>query len=215
MILPCPACATRYLVDPADLGRGGRQVRCARCGHVWFQNATSETPERIDLTAPEPASPPPAGGPVQLPAVLDAHPDRTALIGWATFVLVFLLLLAGLYTFRHPITAAWPATARLYDALSLPVNARDLALREIDYERGREGGKPVLVIRGTIVNPTGQPRDVPPLRLSLRDAADRELRHWTVPPPTRHLAAGARARFTVRLSDPPPAAQDIEIAFVS
>lgn len=215
MILTCPACATRYLVDPADLGRGGRHVRCARCGHVWLQNAPSEAPERIDLTAFEPAPPPPADGPVHLPAVLDAPNERAVLAGWAAFVLALLLLLAGLYAFRHPITATWPATARLYDALSLPVNARDLALREIGYERRQEEGKTVLVIRGTIVNDTGRPRDVPPLRLSLHDLADREIRHWTVPPPTRRLAAGARTRFTVRLSDLPSAAQDIEIAFVS
>lgn len=214
MILTCPACATRYLVDPAELGRGGRHVRCARCGHVWLQNAPSDAPERVDLAAPEPA-PPPADGPIHLPAVLSAPNDRAVLAGWAAFVLALVLLLAGLYAFRHPITATWPATARLYDALSLPVNARDLALREIGYERREEEGGAVLVIHGTIVNDTGQLREVPPLRLSLRDPADREIRHWTVAPPTRHLAAGERTRFTVRLNDPPSAARGIEIAFAS
>lgn len=215
MILTCPACATRYLVDPADLGRGGRHVRCARCGHVWLQNAPSEAPERIDLTAPEPTPPPPAEGPVHLPAVLSAPRERAVLAGWAAFVLALLLLLAGLYAFRHPITTAWPATARLYDALSLPVNARELALRGIGYERRQEGERTVLVVRGTIVNDTGGPQEVPPLHLSLRDAASRELHHWTVPLPTRRLAAGARTRFTLRLSDPPSAAREIEIAFGS
>src|ERR1700761_3483449 len=37
MILTCPACATRYQADEAKFPPQGRQVRCAKCGHVWHQ----------------------------------------------------------------------------------------------------------------------------------------------------------------------------------
>jgi predicted Zn finger-like uncharacterized protein len=37
MILTCPACSVRYVVDPRALGVKGRTVRCARCAHTWFQ----------------------------------------------------------------------------------------------------------------------------------------------------------------------------------
>ncbi len=39
MILSCPACATRYVVDPRSIGTEGRKVRCARCGETWHQEA--------------------------------------------------------------------------------------------------------------------------------------------------------------------------------
>jgi predicted Zn finger-like uncharacterized protein len=35
MIATCPACATRYVVDPVALGAAGRAVRCARCRNTW------------------------------------------------------------------------------------------------------------------------------------------------------------------------------------
>jgi predicted Zn finger-like uncharacterized protein len=52
MILNCPACATRFQVDPNAFGDAPRKVRCSVCRNVWRQ----ERPE--PELPPEPAVPP-------------------------------------------------------------------------------------------------------------------------------------------------------------
>jgi predicted Zn finger-like uncharacterized protein len=44
MQLACPACHTAFLVDPAELGAEGRQVRCSRCRTTWFARPGDVTP---------------------------------------------------------------------------------------------------------------------------------------------------------------------------
>ena len=48
MIISCPACATRYNIDPKALGEKGRKVRCSNCAHHWIQ-ASPVSEEDMDL----------------------------------------------------------------------------------------------------------------------------------------------------------------------
>ncbi len=50
MLISCPNCETQFAVPESALGQKGRTLKCARCGHKWFQ------------TAPEPADEPSADG---------------------------------------------------------------------------------------------------------------------------------------------------------
>jgi len=43
MLILCPACASVYDIDERKLGPAGRNVRCKRCAHTWF-----ERPEAAD-----------------------------------------------------------------------------------------------------------------------------------------------------------------------
>src|ERR1700676_2284991 len=43
MIVSCPSCKTRYLVDDAVLGEAAeRRVRCANCGNLWSHSTKAE-----------------------------------------------------------------------------------------------------------------------------------------------------------------------------
>ena len=35
MILTCPSCESKYLVDAKQIG-SGRHVKCTRCNHTWY-----------------------------------------------------------------------------------------------------------------------------------------------------------------------------------
>ena len=35
MILTCPSCESKYLVDAKQIGNG-RHVKCTRCNHTWY-----------------------------------------------------------------------------------------------------------------------------------------------------------------------------------
>ncbi len=53
MIVTCPSCSTRFYLDPALLGFGGRRVRCRKCSHVWLQESEDDepTPKREAFSA--------------------------------------------------------------------------------------------------------------------------------------------------------------------
>jgi predicted Zn finger-like uncharacterized protein len=42
MYITCPECFTRYIVKAQSIGANGRKVKCAKCGHQWFQAAASD-----------------------------------------------------------------------------------------------------------------------------------------------------------------------------
>lgn len=54
MILNCPACATRFTVDPATFGTAPRKVRCSVCRHVWRQEPLPEPAPPVPPKADEP-----------------------------------------------------------------------------------------------------------------------------------------------------------------
>jgi predicted Zn finger-like uncharacterized protein len=50
MILTCPECKSRYVVNPNALLPHGRTVRCAKCKHNWFENKPEED---IEVVTPQ------------------------------------------------------------------------------------------------------------------------------------------------------------------
>lgn len=80
MIIACPACNTRYAVPDTAIGIDGRSVRCAKCGHSWFQHGpdvardSEPAPEAPEPVA-APAAPVPAPSPAPQPAPVASTPQ--------------------------------------------------------------------------------------------------------------------------------------------
>jgi predicted Zn finger-like uncharacterized protein len=84
MILTCPQCDTRYQADGSKFPAAGRNVRCAKCGHVWHQLGPTPEPDpeaEIFVEEParaEPAPPPPE--PQHEPEPIAAQPRVAAFV---------------------------------------------------------------------------------------------------------------------------------------
>ncbi len=197
MILACPACRTRYLVEEQDLNRpAGRTVRCATCGHTWRQPQPLVIRDREPATRIEPElGVPPRPGRLPVPAAPRRARRRSA-VSWAALGLVFVLLalavLAGIIA-RGEVMAMWPATARLYAFAGLPAtpSGPGLELGEVIPARTADG----LIIEGNITNAGSTAREVPRLRVALRDPNEKEIQFKIIDPPTARLGPGESAHF--------------------
>lgn len=52
LLLTCEKCQTQYRLDPAALGKIGRDVRCTRCSHMWFEPARQPEKAQGQESAP-------------------------------------------------------------------------------------------------------------------------------------------------------------------
>ena len=219
MILACPSCRTSYLVDEQELSRpAGRTVRCANCGHTWHRPPPLIIPDKeptARLAAPRIVpglEVPPRPGPLPVPA--RPRLRRRRAVGWSLLGTLFGLLVLGglaLVIGRREVVAMWPATARLYAVagLSAAPFGSGLELAKIAPTRTTDG----LVIEGDITNTGSTARDVPRLRVALRDPAEKEKQFKIIDPPVARLAPGETAHFKTSFDHPDEAASGVVVTF--
>jgi|SRR5579863_4083733 len=241
MIVTCPACQTRYLVDDADLGgERGRRVRCASCGNLWhyspdraaIQMAMADVTAMVEaaavmsptaVSAPvapalraEPgtqARPRPAG-PTVLPRPSVAVEPAAARPRSATAsLLVLIALLAAL------VLLAIIARDRIMAAW--PSAAAVYAMLHLTQQSGAgleltvtpTRTRDSFVVDGNIVNSGATPLPVPPLRITLRDGNKNDLDSRVVDPRVDQLGPGATAHFTTTFEHPSITAIGADVTF--
>ena len=230
MILTCPACATRYQTDEAKFPPEGRQVRCAKCSHVWHQAPTAP-----EAPPPEPAPEPPTAAvpepeparPEPMPRAYAARPAPSpqqqrppflpmlaVVLGWIGLIAVVLLIGLSAVRYRQEISVIWPQSAGVYSSLGMNVNAHGIDFTDVDYHRESEDGQVVLAVTGRIVNKGSRELPVPQdIRVTLSDSSNHELYHWNFAPGIQTLKAGQSSVFRTRLSNPPATARHLEVRF--
>jgi predicted Zn finger-like uncharacterized protein len=230
MILSCPACQTRYLIDEKSLrGSAGRTVRCANCAHTWHQSAPSEPYADEEATEPEgriePAlEVPPRPGASALPSFGISQrslpvPEptgrkraRRVAIRWLVLGVLFALaILAGVVVARGAVVAIWPPAGRLVTLAGLPVapSWSRLKIGKLTPTRSLEG----VIMEGDITNTGNTTRGLPRLRVALHDAVDQEVRFKIIDPPQPRLASGAVAHFKTTFEHPEDAATGVVVTF--
>jgi len=233
MIVVCPNCSTRYLVDPRALGAGGRRVRCAQCSHIWHHTPAPEALAEVATVAapPAPESPPeaaraepqaqeppveaePAARRIQLPALAGRRRQPWLAVGWIVLLVVVGLAAGGTVWERDAVIRAWPPAARLYSLFGLAVpQPGDVLKVTAQARRDEENGVPRLVIEGEVANISPEAQQVPKLKVELTDAAKHVVQSWSFDVSTERLLPGASVPFTTSVARPNEAATGMSVTF--
>lgn len=223
MILTCPSCSARFVVNDDALRPSGRNVKCGRCAHVWSAPPPpAEEPIALDEPVAEPPvverrerRPPRAN----LPALPQKRRGRG---GRVVLILIVLLALAaaGLWFGREPLVGAWPAAAKIYAAVGLaaedaPLPGAGLRIEQPRARQEEENGTPYLVIDGEVVNEVDETRPVPEMVLVLLDGQQNVVQEWPFTTDVVELRAGERVAFSTRLANPSKEATDLRIEFTN
>lgn len=213
MILTCPACATRYLTDPALLGAAGRMVRCAKCGHSWMQAPPPDMPRRVEVPIPpkmESAAPAHA-----VPArIAEKRPPRTG--WWLAFLAVAVGCAALLAWLAHVYqVTSFDRVAEIADRLIKggPALGEGLEFSNVRFERREIDGVTSIVIEGQVFNTTPEPQPIPTLKATLQDEQGRWLSDWTFSLGRPTLESGETVGFKVTSPNPPPTTRKLEVTF--
>lgn len=232
MILTCPDCATRFVVDDERISPQGRAVRCGACGARW-----TAMPLEPETVAPEPeveTTPPPEpdfsalsfeAQPLsadELPRVFREKVQtqkkvrQAAATGaiWAGLLGILAILIGTAVVLRQDVARLWPRTAGAYAMVGLPVNLVGLAIENQHARPALKDGHAAVVVTGALRNVYARPVVAPPLRISLLNAAGKPVLVKIADPGGARIPPGEVRRFSVDVLDPPVSATDVEIAFV-
>jgi hypothetical protein len=150
-----------------------------------------------------------------------APPRRRGLsrvLAWFIFVFIVAAVLLGGYRYRQDVVALWPPATRIYQALGLSVDPPSgywlrVPQESIKFRRESEGGIPILVVSGEILNLSDKPQRVAPMRILLLDKENRVLRTERVKIDDRMLDPGKRLPFQTSIPNSPPEAAAVRITF--
>jgi predicted Zn finger-like uncharacterized protein len=232
MILVCPSCDTRYFADDTSIGKEGRRVRCATCGHAWHAKLpeeegepaaaaedtglTREQVERLRQTA-QANSKARAGPHAEFRAREHAkrkrNRGRAVGIAWGIGAGVFAVALAGAILFRNEVSEAFPKAASIYRLVGLEVNRFGLALENVNAKRSFDGTTPVLTVTGSVVNTSDERVDTPQLRVTLKDESGKEVQTWTDSFKVPSLGPQERSEFASRFEAPPVETYRLTVSF--
>jgi predicted Zn finger-like uncharacterized protein len=235
MILSCPNCSARFLINAAALQPTGREVRCGRCRHQWFATPPNE-PELLELedeAPPPPGPPPPLPPPLVEPAApVEPRPipkgsnlpvvakqrrvSVAAILGWVVLAAIVIAIGIGIAE-RDTVMARFPETRPLYGAVGFatPPLGAGLAITDETCSRTVQEGMPVLICEGRLRNNTKFDQRVPGLRGALLDAGGRELQAWTFAVSAATLGPSQSIPFRTEVRQPASAATEWRVTFVA
>jgi predicted Zn finger-like uncharacterized protein len=189
MLLQCPSCNSRFLVNDALIPPKGREVRCGKCKHNWFftpvptsdaqssqespafatfdHALASATPEQASIMAES------AGGTAQLPAIARA-PFSLKRSLLPTAALVIITIITALAS-HYPEWKTLPVIGGIY-RMSGVTDTTGLAFSDMKVTREVTETKTRFIVAGNIINRLDAATvQLPEVRVSLIDSQGKIL----------------------------------------
>lgn len=213
MIVNCPNCSARFMVDASALGPTGRQVRCGRCKESWFQGPAEPDAVRLEQTVPEFIIRPRTPG-ANLPAIKPPPQRNLRSFGWLLLVLLLVAALAVAWYNRDTLASRINGLDSLIDGVFGPGSLGTSAVLEIPADRisfNRDGQ--ALVVKGVIVNASDAERDVPPLELVLGAARGGTVGTHPFTAKQAKVPAKGTVEYETRVENVPAAAETMTVRF--
>ena len=132
---------------------------------------------------------------------------------WAVFFSVLSGVALALVTLRSDIMAALPGTASLYRAIGFDVAESGIDFADVSYRWTVAQGKPMIEVKGQVVNVTDRRLTVPRVLINVRDSQNSDAVKVTASVPTESLAPRESASFTLEFMSPPKNISQIELEF--
>jgi predicted Zn finger-like uncharacterized protein len=142
------------------------------------------------------------------PAV--ARHSRLRIAGLVLTGLVLGLVLIAIWA-RDPIMRAWPPTVPMYRSVWLADSAGAGLRVTVNPARTPDS----LVVNGKITNTAPTAREIPRLRVALRDVNNAEVASQVIDPPRNSLAPGATTGFSTVFKNPDSTATGVAVTFAT
>ena len=153
MILTCPSCNTRYMLDMASTRPEGQTVRCFKCKHTWVQDRP-----RVEEGPVASTDIPSYGGDKLIglkkferhsidrktgkPIVAKPKLQISGIVDWVLFFVVFgAAITSAAIVYRDTMRKIWPASNRLYTLIGdaaheiRPISNRLYTLIDLDADK--------------------------------------------------------------------------------
>lgn len=222
MYITCEACNTRYVVKASAITDEGRKVQCAKCQYTWFQSPPSDDElETIKQAEPEResfeqrlanATPDPsvaeaikkwdriASTKNKLPAVANHHKKAPLPLKIAASIALFIACTVGFILYRGPVTSTLPFLHSFYESVGIHTVDGMKIYNVQAMKMPMETGQTKLVIKGIVVNESGESRTIKKARIVVKDEDHYILQQTTIPVAKEYFAPNDELPFHIPLA---------------